>query len=256
MESKRMPFMFTYVDKLTFDETVALIEQRIANRQKTQHVVINAGKVVLMNKNPELCDIVNNCPIINADGQSIVWASGFLGHPLPQRVTGIDLMYRLFERASEKGWRVYLFGATEEAATATELYFTQKYPALQVAGRRNGYFSEEDVPGIVADMSASNADILFIAFSSPKKELWVRDHIDEINIPFVMGVGGSFDIVAGVTRRAPIWMQRAGLEWLYRLLQEPRRMFGRYFKGNFRFLGLVFRYKFFGKKGQADGHAE
>lgn len=244
---KRVPFLFTYVDVMTMRDTLQIIEQRIQRREKTQHVVINAGKVVLMKNDPELREIVNACPIINADGQSVVWASGFLGHPLPERVTGIDLMHRLVELSAAKGYRVYLFGAKEEVVTATKQRFEEQYPTLKIAGYRNGYFTEADMPGIVADMRASRADILFIAFSSPKKELWVRDHIDEIDIPFVMGVGGSFDIVANVTRRAPVWMQKRGLEWFYRFIQEPRRMFDRYIKGNLRFIRLVLEYK--GQKG-------
>lgn len=243
LDFERVPFLFTYVDRLTMDDTVRLIDRRIQNRQQTQHVVINAGKVVLMNSDSELRDIVNACPIINADGQSIVWASAFLGHRLPERVTGIDLMYRLLELSVQKGYRVYLFGAKEEVVAATKLRFEEKYPGLQIAGYRNGYFTDDDQADIVADMRAANADILLIAFSSPKKELWVRDHIDEIAIPFVMGVGGSFDIVAGVTRRAPLWMQKTGLEWLYRFIQEPRRMFDRYVKGNIRFARIVLRYR-------------
>jgi len=250
LSQTRVPFIFTYVDAFNMDETLMAIEERILARQITQHVVINAGKIVLMEKDKDLREIVNSCPIINADGQSVVWASRFLGHDLPERVTGIDLMFRLIERASLKGYRVYFFGAAEEVVVKTKNHFEQKFPALQVAGYRNGYFSIEDEDSIVRDMRESHADILLIAFSSPKKELWVRDHIDQINIPFVMGVGGSFDIVAGVTKRAPGIMQKMGLEWAFRLFQEPRRMLKRYVYGNSRFVYLVLRYKFHRKLSQ------
>lgn len=242
-EKKRVPFLFTYVDVLSHQETLDEIERRIRDRQPTQHVVINAGKIVLMEKNKQLREIVNQCPIINADGQSVVWASKFLGNPLPERVTGIDLMYDLVALAAEKSYRIYLFGAKEEVVYNTKVYFEQKYPSLQVAGYRNGYFTEDDEECIIKDMRESKADLLFIAFSSPKKEIWVQDHISQINIPFVMGVGGSFDIVAGETRRAPGWMQKLGLEWFYRFLQEPRRMFKRYFVGNLTFISLVLKDK-------------
>lgn len=231
------------VANLTMQETLNEIEDIIKKRQVTQHVVINAGKVVLMSKNEELKNIVKQCPIINADGQSIVWASKILNNPLPERVAGIDLMENLIKISAEKGYGIYLFGAKEEVVKEVIYKYKDKYPNLKVSGYRNGYFSDEDVPNIVKDMRESNADILFVAFSSPKKEYWLAENIDNINIPFCMGVGGSFDVVAGKTKRAPEWMQRIGLEWFYRFLQEPGRMWRRYLVGNLTFIKLTLKEK-------------
>lgn len=245
----RYPILNTYVNAISLDETVDEIEKIIARGVPTQHVVINASKVNLMEADPELASIVNECPLINADGASIVWAAKKLGVPLRERVTGIDLFQRLVGLASEKGYSIYLFGAKEEVVTKVKAIFEDRYPGIQIAGYRNGYFTEADEPQIVSDMAASGADMMFVAFSSPKKEYWVHKYIDQIGIPFVMGVGGSFDVVAGVTDRAPTWMQEHGLEWFYRFIQEPGRLWKRYIIGNLKFVALTYRYKF-AKKGE------
>ena len=237
------------VNDLTLDETVAEVEKIVERGVPTQHVVVNASKVNLMRDDPELAGIVNSCPLVNADGASIVWAARVLGVPLRERVAGIDLFLRLVELAPERGWGVYLFGAREEVVQKVKLTLEESCPGIRVAGVRNGYFTEADEPAIVADMAASGAQLMFVAFSSPKKEYWVRDHLEEAGIPFVMGVGGSFDVVAGVTDRAPRWMRDHGLEWLYRFVQEPGRLWKRYIVGNARFVALVLKYRFL-KKGE------
>lgn len=236
------------VDSLTIDETVALINKKIDDREMCQHVVINAGKVVQADQDPQLTDIINNCDIINADGMSIVWASRFLNSPLPERVAGIDLMHRLVSLSSEKGYKIYLFGAKEEVVLKVKETFQAQYPDLQVVGYRNGYYAAEDEKDIVSHMKQSNADILFVGFSSPQKEKFLNKYMSQMGIPFCMGVGGSFDVVAGITKRAPVWMQNMGLEWFYRFMQEPRRMWKRYLVGNFKFCIIVLREKINGGK--------
>ena len=236
MPANRYRILNTYVNAISMEETVAEVEKIIKAGKPTQHVVINALKVNLMHEDPQLRKIVNACPLINADGASIVWAAKKLGVPLTERVAGIDLFENLVKVAAKKGYKIYLFGAKEEVVTKVKAIFEAKYPKLQIVGYRNGYFTEEDEPQIVADMAASGADMMFVAFSSPKKEYWVNKYIQQLNIPFVMGVGGSFDVVAGVTDRAPKWMQNHGLEWFYRFIQEPRRLFKRYIIGNGKFV--------------------
>ena len=238
----RYPILNTYVNALSMDETVDYVKQVIARRNPpVQHVVINALKVNLMEKDPELREIVNSCPLINADGASIIWAAKKLHVPVTTRVTGIDLFLRLVEEAAKNGYKIYLFGAKQEVVEKVQSIFTEQYPALQIAGVRNGYFKPEDEEQIVANMAASGADMMFVAYSSPKKEYWVHKYLDQLNIPFVMGVGGSFDVVAGVTRRAPKVWQNLGLEWFYRFIQEPKRLFKRYIIGNMTFIRHVKR---------------
>ena len=247
---KRFKILNTYVNALSLDETIAEVEGIIERGVPTQHVVVNASKVNLMEKDPELAEIVNACPLINADGASIVWAAKELGVPVSERVTGIDLFLHLVDLAAKKGYGIYLFGAKEEVVTKVKAIFEEMYPSLRICGYRNGYFTEADEPQIVADMAASGADMMFVAFSSPKKEHWVHKYLDAAGIPFVMGVGGSFDVVAGVTDRAPKWMQDHGMEWFYRFIQEPGRLWKRYIVGNAKFVLLTLKYKKNSKKGE------
>ena len=240
---KRYQILNTYVNALSLEETIAEVEGIIQRGVPTQHVVVNASKVNLMEADKELASIVNSCPLINADGASIVWAAKQLGIPLTERVTGVDLFQALVELSADMGYKIYLFGAKEEVVVKVKDIFEERFPNIQIVGYRNGYFSEADEPQIVSDMAASGADMMFVAFSSPKKEYWVRKYLDQIGIPFVMGVGGSFDVVAGVTDRAPEWMQNHGLEWFYRFIQEPGRLWKRYMVGNAKFVALTYRYK-------------
>ena len=243
MPDKRYRILNTYVNALSMDETVSEVEKIIKAGKPTQHVVINALKVNLMREDPELRRIVNACPLINADGASIIWAAKQLDIPLKERVAGIDLFEELVKVADEKGYKIYLFGAKEEVVSKVKDIFEKKYRNLQIVGYRNGYFTEEEEPQIVEDMAKSGADMMFVAFSSPKKEYWVSKYIGQLNIPFVMGVGGSFDVVAGVTKRAPEWMRNHGMEWFYRFIQEPRRLWNRYMVGNWKFVIYTIRYK-------------
>ncbi|WP_349400307.1 WecB/TagA/CpsF family glycosyltransferase [Clostridium perfringens] len=245
---KRVKFLNTYVDSLTMNDTIKYIEKSIINKECIQHVVINAGKINLMQKDKELTKIINECPLINADGQSIVWASKFLGNKLPERVAGIDIFINLIKLAAEKGYKPYFFGAKDEVVKKVVKTFKETYPNLNIAGYRNGYFTDEESEVIAKDIRDSGADMLFVAFSSPKKEYWIKENMEIMKIPFAMGVGGSFDVIAGKTKRAPKWMQKYGLEWFFRFIQEPKRMFRRYIIGNLKFTFLVLKNKLRGEK--------
>lgn len=240
MMKKRIKFLNTYVDALTMNETLNRIEQAIINKECIQHVVINAGKVNLMQEDKVLTEIINGCPIINADGQSIVWGAKILGLNIPERVTGIDIFLNLIELCDKKGYKPYFFGAKDDVVKEVVNIFKNKYCNLDIAGYRNGYFNKEESKDIAENIKKSGADILFVAFSSPMKEYWIRENMDIMKIPVAMGVGGSFDVIAGRTKRAPVWMQKIGLEWFYRFIQEPRRMWKRYIIGNIKFSKLIF----------------
>ncbi|MBA3927799.1 WecB/TagA/CpsF family glycosyltransferase [Listeria rustica] len=235
----RTQLLGSNLDCLTLSETLKVIEGIIKKGIPTQHVVINANKINLMHEDAKLRDIVNASPLINADGSSIVLAGKLLGHDIPERVTGIDLFEELLEICNDKGYRPYFLGATQEVIGKIESHYKQKYPNMSFAGFRNGYFQPEESADIADTIRESKADVLFLAFSSPQKEYWASEHLERLDVPFVMGVGGSFDVIAGKTTRAPQWMQKAGLEWFYRFIQEPRRMFRRYFLGNLQFLNHI-----------------
>ncbi|MDR3687694.1 MAG: WecB/TagA/CpsF family glycosyltransferase [Coriobacteriia bacterium] len=227
------------IDLETFPQAVEHCTALIAERRPVQHVVINAGKVVMMQDQPQLRDAVAGCEVIHADGQSIVWAGRLAGLAVPERVAGIDLMQALLGVCEESGWPVYFLGATDDVLTRFVTVVQERYPKLTIAGHRNGYFTDD---AAVADAIAqSGARVLFVGISSPRKELLLRDHLAEMGRVFAMGVGGSFDVLSGMTPRAPIWMQRSGLEWFFRLIQEPRRLASRYIVGNSRFAVLAAR---------------
>lgn len=228
-----------HVDVLNMEETIQRVEGFIISGKPHQHVVINVNKVIKAGKDENLRRIIDSCDLINCDGMPIVWASKLLGKPLPERVAGIDLFAALVERAALRGWRVFFLGAKEEVVTKVVEIFKDRYPDLQIAGYRNGYWSQEQEQEVVDSIADSKPDILFVAISSPKKEDFLGRHQTTMQVPFAMGVGGSFDVLTGLTRRAPLWMQKIGLEWFYRFLQEPRRMFGRYFIEGSAFFGLL-----------------
>ncbi|MFN3637766.1 MAG: WecB/TagA/CpsF family glycosyltransferase [Chloroherpetonaceae bacterium] len=239
----RVEVMGAPIDNLSMEETLLQIEERILEGKPIQHVVVNAAKIVEINKNAKIKRIIESCEIVNADGQAVVWASKLLGKPLKERVAGIDLMQELIKRANEKNWGVFFFGAKQEVLDKVVAHYRKEFPFLRIAGARNGYYKPEEELKIVEEIRASNAQILFVAISSPKKEIFLNTYLDVMNVPFVMGVGGSFDVVAGLVKRAPLWMQKLGLEWLFRFLQEPRRMWRRYIIGNTEFILLLIKYK-------------
>ena len=229
------------IDNLSMEETLVRIEEFIRSGQPHQHVVVNVDKLVKASRDPDLRRIVNECALVNADGMPVVWASRLLGKPLKERVAGIDLFEALMRRAGEKNWRVFLLGAREEVVSAVADTYRRRYPDLAIAGWRNGYWTDEEEAQVAGQVRASGADLLFVAISSPKKEQFLGRWQAEMRIPFAMGVGGTFDVAIGLVRRAPRWMQRAGLEWFYRFLQEPRRMFRRYFIDDMAFIWLFIK---------------
>ena len=240
--SRRVSVVGCGIDALTFGETLAEIECLIEAGSPVQHCVVNASKAVLLDKDPRLREIVSGCVLVNADGQSIVWASRILGQPLPERVTGIDLFRALLGLAAERGYRVYFLGARGNVLAEAVARARREHPALSICGWHDGFWDDEDVPALVAEVRAAHPDILFLGIPSPRKEYWLAEHLGELNVPFSMGVGGSFDVYAGKVKRAPEWMQRMGLEWFFRLAQEPTRMWRRYLLGNAAFLALCARY--------------
>lgn len=229
------------VDNLDMQQTIQKIEEYIASDNMCQHVVVNVSKFVEMNRDEHLREIISNCDLINADGMPIVWASKILGNPLPCRVAGVDLFQNLIGVCADKGYKPFFFGAREEVVTKVVDEFKNRYPKLEIAGYRNGYYSESEEQSIAEQIQNSRADMLFVGFSSPMKEKFFNKWMPTMQMPFCMGVGGSFDIVAGRTKRAPLWMQESGMEWFYRILQEPRRMWKRYAKTNPKFVWMVLK---------------
>jgi N-acetylglucosaminyldiphosphoundecaprenol N-acetyl-beta-D-mannosaminyltransferase len=240
--SERITLMGCSIDNLSMEETLQTIEGFIHTGKPHQHVVVNVDKLVKASRDPELRQIINDCALINVDGMPVVWASRLLGKPLKERVAGVDLFEALMRRAGDRGWRVFLLGAQEEVVSKVAATYQHKYPRLVLAGYRNGYWKGElEEAQVVEQIRDARPDLLFVAISSPKKEQFLGRYQAEMKIPFAMGVGGTFDVAIGHVRRAPVWMQKSGLEWFYRFLQEPRRMFRRYFIEDMAFLRLFIK---------------
>lgn len=239
---QRIQILNANIDNLNMQETLAKIEETIQKNEQLHHVVVNAGKIVAMQKDLQLRHSVNQSDLINADGQAVVWASKVLGKPLKERVAGIDLMVNLVALAFKNKYKIFFFGAKEEVVKKVVDRYSNQFSPDIIAGYRNGYFKKEEEQFIAKEIGKSGANILFVAISSPTKENFLFENKELLQkVNFVMGVGGSFDVVAGKVKRAPLWMQKVGLEWFYRFAQEPKRMWKRYLIGNSRFVGLVFK---------------
>lgn len=230
------------MDVATMEETVEIIRSAVTEGHFTQHVVVNVAKLVNMRRDAELRESVQSCDLINIDGMGVVLGVRFLGYDVAERVAGIDLFHQLLAMSMNEQFPVYLLGATEQVVNLAVEKLQVQYPSLRIAGYHHGYFFDNELE-VVNKIRDSGARLLFVAITSPKKELFINRWKDHLGVDFVMGVGGTFDVVAGKVRRAPEWMQKWGLEWFYRVLQEPRRMWRRYLITNSKFAWLLAREK-------------
>ena len=226
------------IDVATIDETVDFIDERVARHELTQHVVVNVAKLVQMQSDAELRRSVEGCDIINIDGMGIIVGGRRLGVELGERVAGIDLFARLVERSAVRGYPIFLLGAKAPIVAEVAQRLQATHPTLHIAGFHDGYFWDDE-QAIVNMIRGSGARLLFVAIASPMKEKFIARWRAALGVDFVMGVGGTFDVVAGVVSRAPHWMQQSGLEWLYRVMQEPRRMWRRYLFTNISFARMI-----------------
>lgn len=240
---QQIRFLNTNMHTGSMQQTLSWIDERVAAKQFTQHVVVNVAKLVHMQQDEALAASVRACDIVNIDGMGVVWGARFCGHQVPERVAGVDLFLQLIALSATKGYPVYLLGATDDVVGKTAAVLKMQYPQLQIVGTHHGYFWDDET-SVVRDIRQSGARLLFVAITSPKKENFINQWRDQLGVDFVMGVGGTFDVVAGKVKRAPLWMQRAGLEWFYRIVQEPGRMWKRYLTTNSKFAWLLLKERF------------
>ena len=240
-KNRRVTILNTVIDVLNVQETIDLVEQYVKTKTPLHLMGVNADKINEVNSNELMKQIVNSCGIINADGASVILASKYLKKPLPERVAGVDLMQSLVALSEEKGYSVYLLGAKQAVVEKTAEVLQEKHPKLNLVGIHNGYFKEPDWPSISAEIKEKNPDFVFVGITSPLKEYLIEYLQDHGHNSVFMGVGGSFDVISGVIPRAPLWMQKANLEWLFRVIQEPKRLFKRYFVGNLIFIKAVYK---------------
>ncbi|UUU39256.1 WecB/TagA/CpsF family glycosyltransferase [Streptomyces sp. NBC_00162] len=239
--TQRQSLFGVTLDALTMDETVQRCLDAVRRGERIEIGMVNAAKLVNMRRDPRLAEAVAGCDLVLADGQAVVWAGRVLGVRLPERVAGIDLFMRLLATAEAADISVYLLGARQEVLEMMLRQISERFPKLRVAGSRNGYFADSEQESVAGAIADSRAQLLFLGMTSPKKEIFTAGYGDRTGAHVVHGVGGSFDILAGITRRAPVVWQRMGLEWFYRTLQEPRRLGKRYLTTNTAFLLMTVR---------------
>jgi len=227
-------------DTVTMENAVARCLE-LCRAPRTSHMVItaNASHLCMMRRDPELALACRAGHLTVADGMSVVWALRASGQPVPERVAGVDLMARLLAVAGEHRLRVYFLGAKRDVVAALVERCRAQHPGLEIAGFRDGYFGPNDHLSIVEEIRASGAHMLFVGMPSPFKETWCERHRQRLDVPVIMGVGGSFDVLAGFIKRAPRWVQSLGLEWFWRLLMEPRKLWKRYLTTNSDFIWLA-----------------
>jgi N-acetylglucosaminyldiphosphoundecaprenol N-acetyl-beta-D-mannosaminyltransferase len=211
------------VDDVTCEETLAQFEEFIAARTPHQVVTVNPEFIMAAQRDDEFRRILNQSALALPDGAGLLWAARFLGRPLRQRLAGTDTVEQFAARAAEHSYRLFLLGAAPGVAEEAARRLCSRYPGLVVVGTHAGSPSPDEDDEIAAMVSAAKPDVLFVAYGAPQQDRWIARNLVRLDVPVAMGVGGAFDFIAGRVPRAPRWMQRAGLEWLYRLIREPWR---------------------------------
>lgn len=219
----RADILGCHIDVVDMARSLHVIEDFIYQGKPRQVITLNAEIAHTAFRQPELRRLINHADLVTPDGAGVVWAARFLGYPVRERVTGIDLMEALAGLSADRGWGIFLLGAQPGIAARAADNLSQRYPGLKVIGTHHGYFGEQETSRIVTQIKVARPDILFVGLGAPYQEFWISRHLSELGTPVAIGVGGSLDVLAGKASRAPGIMIRLNLEWLYRLVKEPRR---------------------------------
>ena len=221
--AERLNILGVGIDCIDSEEALTQIENFIADGNPHQVVTANAEIIYQASRNEKMRNVINQAQMVTADGSGVVWASKQLGHPLRQRGTGIALVNSICEQSARKGWKLYILGSAPGVAATAAVNIRQKFPGCNIVGTHHGYFNAKEEKQIVAELLQLQPDVLFVALGAPKQEYWIAEHMAQLQIPVSMGIGGSMDVLSGNVKRAPRWMQKMSLEWLYRLLIQPTR---------------------------------
>lgn len=232
-------FLGVPVHLLTMEQTLTRVEAVMREKRRMLHVALNVAKFVKLHRDEELRADVFGADLVGVDGAGIILGARLFGIRVPERVAGVDLMHNILALCAEKGYRPYLLGARPDVLETALAKLKQRHPSIAIAGSHHGYFKPAEEADVVAHIRAVQPDCLFVGMPTPRKERFMAAHRAALDVPFVMGVGGGIDILAGHVRRAPTIWQRNGMEWLYRILQEPRRMWWRYLSTNVLYAGLL-----------------
>jgi len=239
--SARALFLGLPLDLLDRQEILRAIHLAMQERIHLYQITMNTATAVTALRSAEFAEYIHEADLITADGMGVVWGGRSLGIRVPERVPGIEIMLDTLTLCEREGFKPYFFGAKEDVLSTALAETKKRWPKLHIAGARNGYFGPDDERAIVEEIRNQRPDCLFVGITSPIKEQFCHRWLEHLDIPYVVGVGGSFDILAGKTRRAPKFMQNSGTEWLFRIYQEPRRMLWRYISTNFFFLLTMIR---------------
>lgn len=237
---KRVGILNGQFDPLNLSQTVEAVFDLLGAGGRGWLCTVNVSILMMMRKEARLQNFVDRAALVVADGQPLIWCASWFGQDLPERVTGIDLIDKLCERAAREGKRIYLMGASEEIVAAAVRRLRERYANLNI-DYADGYFSKDEAAARADRIRASRADILFVGMGVPRQENFIEEHWDRLGVGMAIGVGGSFDVLAGLRSRAPAWMQKFGMEWFFRAIQEPRRLFPRYVVTNSQMIWLVLR---------------
>jgi len=221
--AERVEILGVGVDPMTYEGALAQIQSFVQKGVTHQVVTVNPEFVMRAQSDEPFRRVLNGADLVLADGIGLVWAARLLGHRLPERVAGSDLVPRIAQRAAEVGWRLYFLGAPPGVAERAAHILRERCPGLQVAGTYAGSPAREMKEAIVERIRAAHPDILFVAYGAPAQDRWIARNLSNLGVPVAMGVGGAFDFIAGRAERAPPWVQRLGLEWLHRLIHQPWR---------------------------------
>lgn len=236
---KEIIFFDIRIHPLLKSEFLDIIESNLKNGNQIIQNGLNAASVNELFNNEKLRKAYKNSDLINIDGMSVVWTLRLKGINVPERVTCPDLALDILSMAEKNNFSVFLLGAKERNLRLCKKNLQVKYPNLIIAGYRNGYYKEDEELTIINMINIAKPDILFLGMPSPYKELFAEKYRHNLTAKYILGVGGLFDILSGLKKRAPLWIQKIGMEWFYRFAQEPFRLWRRYLIGNFKFLWLV-----------------
>jgi exopolysaccharide biosynthesis WecB/TagA/CpsF family protein len=231
LQHHRVRLLDTAIDPVTLKQAIMQIEGYVESGQAHQLVTVNVDFVKIAQENERFRQVVNSADLSVADGKPLLWAARWTGQELPARITGMDLVLGVAELAVKRDETMFLLGAAEGIAAKAAAVLRTQYPGLKVQfySPPIGPFSDEENAHMVELIRASGAKYLFVAFGAPKQDVWINEHLHELGVPVCVGIGGVLNFLAGVVKRAPVWVQRSGFEWLYRILQEPGRLWRRYF---------------------------
>ena len=221
--AEKIDILGVKVDSVTMAQAVAQVEGYMDERKNVLIATANAEMIMRATHDEELQDILNDAALVVPDGAGTVWAAHHLGYEMPERVAGFDLAQELMRIAPSKKQKVFFFGSAPGVAEKAKAKAEELYPGIEIVGTRDGYFKPEDEPAIIEEIKAAQPDLLLAALGVPKQEKWLNAHLKELGVPVAIGVGGTLGVMAGVMKRAPYWMQKAKLEWLFRGLLQPKR---------------------------------